>query len=75
MYLYTNVINGNKYKFIYDQKKPLEMKIVCNGKTRKFHSSISFSSLEEFNKYHDEFFKDKMRVKDFLYNCSITSYT
>lgn len=71
-YLYTTIINGQKYKFIYNSSKPDKMTIIVNGKKRIFDCSISFSSLEDFNKYHENFFKDKDCVNHFLRDISVT---
>lgn len=71
VYLYTTKVNGQKYKFIYNTRKPFEMTVFVNGKKRVFECPIPFSSSENFKKYHDDFFNNKDCVKNFLNDVAI----
>jgi hypothetical protein len=70
-YFYTRKINNIKYSFIYNTENPNKVKVLYNNKVKIFYTPFIFTSLQDFNKYHEEYFNDEECVKNFLYNLKI----
>jgi hypothetical protein len=70
-YFYTRKINNIKYSFIYNTENPNEVKVLYNNKVKIFYTPFTFTSLQDFNNYHEEYFNDEECVKSFLHNLKI----